>query len=138
MCDVCGHEMRRLSTESDQGSGEDWLCSWCYAMTILGADTRQVLRPECMPMHLRWEGVESAGPSFDVSQAYGYFKATLCGIRREDLIALPNFLRPNRANVCQACKDAAFVIYERWPLSMQEDSCEKVAPPPIRIGRTFR
>lgn len=130
MCDVCGHEMRRLSTESDQGSGEDWLCSWCYAMTILGANARQVLRPDYMPMHLRWEGVESAGLSSGISHAYGYFKMTLCGIHREGLIASPYLWGSNRANVCQACKDAVVVIDKRWPLSMREGGREEVAPSP--------
>jgi hypothetical protein len=120
LCDVCGHEMRQLPTGPGQGQDEDWLCSWCYAMTTFGSAPGQVLRPDHLPVHLRWEQAESDELASDVSHAYGFFETTLCGIRRSGMAPSPHLWGSRRPNACESCKEAAAVIDQRWPLEKRD------------------
>lgn len=129
ICDVCGHQMRRLSITSNQHQDEEWLCSWCYAVTVVGPGQQEVSRPAYMPMNLRWERAVAEGLPADISHAYGYFSATLCGIRRDGMSPSPYPWIPGWANACQACKDAAAVIDQRWPLEMREGNRLQITPP---------
>lgn len=121
--------MRRLLVESNGRQNEDWVCSWCYAVATVGSGPQEMSRPMYLPMDLRWERAVAEGFPLDVSHAYGYFGMTLCGIRRDGMSSSPYPWVPRWDNACQACKDAAVVIDQRWPLEMRDENRIQIAPP---------
>lgn len=120
--------MRQLPAGPDPQQEEDWLCSWCYAVTTVGPDPQEVSRPPYLPVDLRWERAAAEGLASDISHAYGYFGATLCSIQRDDMSASPYPWTPAWANACQDCKEAAAVIDQRWPVEKREGNRVQSAP----------
>ncbi|WP_405764835.1 hypothetical protein OG539_05710 [Actinacidiphila glaucinigra] len=127
-CDVCGREMRPVATGDPR---ERWFCRWCYAWTMLGTHPGEVSRPRYLPANLRWERADRAGPPPGLAHAYGYFGATLCGMRRDGLAPSPYPWVPEWDDACPGCKAAADVIDDRWPVDARGEKYERpLLPPP--------
>lgn len=93
-------------------------CPRCFAWTALRTSPGEVSLPQYEPMDMRWERASGKGLSPDVAHGYGYFGATLCGVGR-GVSASPFPWVPTWDNACRACRDAAAMIDERWPLDAQ-------------------
>ena len=130
ICDVCSHLMRRPATERSGQPVEDWVCPWCCASTLVGAGTGEVSRPAYRPVNLRWERADGEELSDHVSHAYGYFGRTLCGIHRAGITASPSPWIPEWSDACRACKEAAVVVDQRWPLNIRGADRVQGTPPP--------
>lgn len=122
ICDVCGHQAKRLPAEQDPEQFEEWVCLWCYAVTMTDKSLRIVSAPVYSPMHRRWERAHSEDFSTRIAHAYGYFSRTLCGIGGGDISASPYPWIPDWDSACQDCKDAAQVIDDRWPVKNRSQS----------------
>ncbi|MFK0108652.1 hypothetical protein [Streptomyces sp. NPDC091217] len=115
---------------------ERWFCSWCYAWTEQGQDPREVSRPQYQPVYGRWERAESpelpeeTAHAYDVAYAYPDSGATLCGIRHDSLSVSPYLWVPEWPNACEACKECAAVIDQRWPLELRDGKRINPTPPP--------
>ena len=121
-CEVCGHELRPLSISAGSDRDDEWVCGWCYAVTVAGFEY-----PAYEPINSRWERAELDGWENQPRHAYGYFGTTLCGLSGEGLSPSPYPWVPDWANACRPCKEAAAVLDGRLPL-------EKRLPRPIRTG----
>ncbi|MER6304014.1 hypothetical protein ABT247_31280 [Kitasatospora sp. NPDC001539] len=110
---------------------ERWSCSWCHAWTELGHGPAEVSRPCYEPPEWRWERAESESLPVVTSHAYGYFGATLCGIRQDGMHASPYYWLPGRADACPACREAAVVIDRRWPTDPEGAKCERLTAPEV-------
>lgn len=119
-CEVCGHQTR-WSVDAN-GRREARVCQWCYAVTAT-----EGLHPNYEPVRSRWERAEKHGWEDHPRNAYEFFGRTLCGISGDRISASPQPWMPGWANACQACKEAAAVIDERWPPDKRRSS-------PIRPG----
>jgi hypothetical protein len=133
-CDVCGREMRRVAVAEprmawDLPVKERWFCNWCYAWTELGYGSDEISRPQYQSVDRRWERADSEELPEDVVHAYGYFGTTLCGIRHDNLTASPYPWVPEWADACPACKEAAEIIDQRWPLEMRNGKRIQPTPP---------
>lgn len=120
--------MQRVPTEEPRLK-EAWLCRWCYAWTELGTGPGDVSRPQYQSMNLRWERADAEELPSDVSHAYGCFGTTLCGIQQDSMSPSPYPWMPGWEDACQACKEAAVVIDQRWPLEMRGWNRAQGTPP---------
>jgi hypothetical protein len=119
--------MRRLlSPEPD----EEWACTWCYARATVWTCSRDVTGPRYAPANTRWERADGDGLPSGLDHAYGYFGATLCGRYREGVTASPYPWVPEWADACPACKEAAAVIDERWPVEKRGGNRVRIPPSP--------
>ncbi|MFF4863859.1 hypothetical protein ACFY3J_19365 [Streptomyces sp. NPDC001231] len=100
---------------------EIWSCSWCYAATHVGGEWFEIGRPPYLPMEMRWEKADADGLSADVSHAFGIIDRTLCGIQEVGMSPSDYWWQPERENACEACREAAVVISERWPQAMRSE-----------------
>ncbi|MFC8370595.1 hypothetical protein [Streptomyces sp. NPDC057238] len=86
-------------------------------------------------MYERWERAESpelpedVTHAYDAAYAYSDFGATLCGIGHDSLSTSPYPWVPEWPNACEACKEAAAVIDQRWPLEMRDGKRIDPTPP---------
>jgi hypothetical protein len=68
---------------------------------------------------MRWEAAVADGLSRDVSHAFGIFDSTLCGIQMTGVTPSDYGWQPHRENACNACREVAGLIDERWPEAMR-------------------
>ncbi|EDY64986.1 hypothetical protein ACH46N_20340 [Streptomyces pristinaespiralis] len=118
-CDVCGRAMWRWSVPATAWEEEILSCSWCHAATYVGGDWFEISRPPHLPVGARWERAVAAGLPVGVSHAYGTFDRTLCGIREASMSPSDHCWLPERENACDACREAAVVMDDRWPQAMR-------------------
>jgi hypothetical protein len=118
-CDVCGREMRKWPLPPSQWQDEVWSCSWCYAMTSVGGEAFEIARPPYMPVDMRWERAVADELPADVAHAFGSVDRTLCGLERSGISPSDHLWFPERGEACDACRQAAEVVDERWPRNMR-------------------
>ncbi|MGY0062601.1 hypothetical protein ACWY4P_39725 [Streptomyces sp. LZ34] len=88
-------------------------------MTSVGGEASEIVRPPYMPVDMRWERAAADDLPADVAHAFGSSDRTLCGLERIGISPSDHLWFPERADACDACREAAKVIDERWPHSMR-------------------
>ncbi|MET9934849.1 MULTISPECIES: hypothetical protein [unclassified Streptomyces] len=127
-CDVCGRSMWRWPVPPTGWEEEIWSCSWCHAATYVGGEWFEISRPPYLPLVMRWEKAVADGLASGVCHAFGIFDKTLCGIQEAGMSPSDYLWLPEREDACGACREAASLIDNRWPLSMRsEDARVSVA-----------
>ncbi|MEV0569838.1 hypothetical protein [Dactylosporangium sp. NPDC050588] len=112
---------------------EVWVCTWCYAFTLVGHVGSEMTRSMYHRWDQRWEAACTDMLPDPRRHAYGLFRATLCGIERPDMTGSQFGMWGGGRDECPACTAAARTIDVRWPVERRDigDVIVDITPLPL-------
>ncbi|WP_229070326.1 hypothetical protein [Actinoplanes sp. DH11] len=135
-CDVCESPMDRWDLPPSPWCREIWTCTWCHAVTQVGAGDYEVLRFPYERWNLRWEAAWSDMLADASRHAYGLRNATLCGIEKSDMEGSQFGMWGGRDDDCPDCTAAAQAIDARWPEDRRAGGFRVCVPAASRPAET--